>query len=373
MLLVTIAALGVFAVFGAGSASATVLCKNSLTPCTSPYPAGTELHAELISSEASLSPGFGTFNCTESQVGLRTTSAGSASEAVDVSLQSLSFSGCNATVNVTALGSGNIEWTEAANGTVTGSGTNLEIISGATRCYYGGSITQGLTLKGGSAAQLVANNIELERQAGSSSLCANPAKFNASYVATGESATAFVAQAPSPGSTLCKSNTTPCSSPYPVGTVFSSQLSSSLATLAAGFSTVKCTESAAQMEVTSTGGLSELATAKISGLSFAGCNATVTVLAKGSASVSRVPGTVNGNLGESGTEVEIVGGTTKCFYGGEITSGLVLEGGAPSTVSATKVPLTKEAGSGALCANPSKFTAQYTLTGENSTLYVSET
>jgi hypothetical protein len=192
--LAVVVAAALMAVIGAGSASATVICKNSSSPCTSSYASGTKYTGALKSgTEATLAAGFSTIKCTASTVGLEQTSAGGgAGVAVNGSITSLAFSGCNATVNVTALGSGNVAWTSGSSGSLTGSGTNVEIVGGTTHCFYGGSITSGLTVAGGSPATASAVNVSLERQAGSGALCANPSKWNAAYEFNGENSTAFV-------------------------------------------------------------------------------------------------------------------------------------------------------------------------------------
>jgi hypothetical protein len=207
---------------------------------------------------------------------------------------------------------------------------------------------------------------------GSSSLCPNPIKVNLNLTAVGPITTGYVAEAPVPGSILCQSSTVPCPSSYPTGTPLSAKLSSSQATLAAGFSTIKCNESLASMQVTAAGGVFEAATTKLTSLAFGSCNAAVSVLSSGSASIRTIPGTADGNLIESGTEIEVQLGTTKCFYGGEVSSGLVLEAGAPATLTAINAPLTREPGSSLLCAPQAKFGAKYTFTGLNTSLYVAD-
>jgi hypothetical protein len=194
--LAVIAAAALTALLGAGSASATVICSSNTTPCGAKNPSGTTYTASLTSgTEATLAAGFSTIKCTESSVGLKQTSEGSSSTAVTGSITALSFGGCNATVNVLSLGSGNVAWTSGTmNGSLTGSGTKVEIVAGTTKCFYGGEITEGLTVEGGAPATATAKEVKLARETGSSALCANPSKWNAKYTFNGANSTAYVAQ-----------------------------------------------------------------------------------------------------------------------------------------------------------------------------------
>jgi hypothetical protein len=184
------------------------------------------------------------------------------------------------------------------------------------------------------------------------------------------------ASAAESGTTICKTNTTPCpaASHYTTGQTYKASLTPATeATLAAGFSTIKCTGSSVELEQTGTGGAAAEVPGSIKALSFSGCNATVTVKTLGSGNVSHTAATMNGSLTGSGTEVEIVLGSTKCFYGGTIKSGLTVEGGAPATATASNAEFTRLTGSSALCANPAKWNAMYQFEGTSSTAYVSGT
>jgi hypothetical protein len=197
---VVIAAASLTMLLSASFASAnTTMCKTALETCpaTGHYTAGTIYHYSLSpGTEMAFNSGFVTFRCTESSATLEQTSTGggSGSEAnVRVALKALSFGNCFGTFTVKKLGTGEIAWTSGSNGNITGSGTELEVIWGSTKCFYGGSIPAGLTLEGASSARLKAVNIELTREAGSSALCANPSKINASYTAVMANASVWVA------------------------------------------------------------------------------------------------------------------------------------------------------------------------------------
>jgi hypothetical protein len=185
------------AVIGAGTASATTLCKENVSACptASMYSTGSTFHATLkTSTTATLAAGFSTISCTESTVHIITSSTGGSSGTpVTGTIAGLSFGSCGtATVKVLKLGSGAVNWTSGVSGNLTGSGTEVEIAVGTTKCFYGGEIKSGLTVTGGAPATGKATNVELVRQTGSSALCANPAKWNAEYVFDGETSKAYV-------------------------------------------------------------------------------------------------------------------------------------------------------------------------------------
>lgn len=187
--LAAVAAAALMAFIGAGSASATTLCSTNPGEgggaCGSVNPAGTTYTGSLKSgSEATLAAGFSTIKCKTSAVTLEQTNAGGgAGTPVAGKINSLSFGECGtATVNVLSVGSGNLNWTEKVSGSLTGEGTNVEIVVGTTKCFYGGAITSGLTVTGGAPATGKATNVALTRESGSSALCANPSKWNAEYV-----------------------------------------------------------------------------------------------------------------------------------------------------------------------------------------------
>lgn len=185
--LAVVAAAALMAFVGAGTASADRICSQNQTPCEAANvnPAGTTYSATLKEgTEATLAAGFSTVKCKESSVGLEQTSAGGgAGVAVEGKITALSFGNCNVTaVNVLTLGTGQVSYTSEMNGSITGKGTEVEVVAGSTKCFYGGSITEGLAVNGGSPATGKATNVKLTREAGSSALCANPSKWNAEYV-----------------------------------------------------------------------------------------------------------------------------------------------------------------------------------------------
>jgi hypothetical protein len=182
-LALAVAMAAVLAVFGAGAASATVLCKTKASPCGSPYPKGTVFQSELTpGTKAVLKAGFATFECTEGHGTVETTTAGSATETVKGITKTLSFGGCNGEVNVLKTGTGEIHWTSKTNGTFTAEGIEVTGSMLGVDCIYGGSISSGITLNGGEKPT-ISINAKVSLLSGSF-LCGNPATMTASLTVT---------------------------------------------------------------------------------------------------------------------------------------------------------------------------------------------
>jgi len=175
----------------AGSASATVLCKTTLTTgCAGggqDYAAGTEINATLkAGTSALLRAGFANITCTESTVAGKTENTGSGSETVRGQIETLDFpaASCNATVHVLKTGELEIHHNAGTdNGTLTGRGSEVTVRIGEVSCTYGtGTGTNLGTLVGGNPAQMnISTN--LPKIAGGF-LCANPAEWVATYTVT---------------------------------------------------------------------------------------------------------------------------------------------------------------------------------------------
>lgn len=172
-----------FVAFGAGSASATVLCKTKTSPCGSKYPVGTLFNSELTpGTTAVFKAGFATFECTEGHGSVETTTEGSATETVKGITKTLSFGGCNGEVNVLKTGSGEIHWTSKTNGSFTVEGMEITGSMLGVDCVYGGSISSGITLNGGEKPT-ISINAKIALLSGSF-LCANPGTMTASLSIT---------------------------------------------------------------------------------------------------------------------------------------------------------------------------------------------
>ncbi|HET7417796.1 MAG TPA: hypothetical protein VFJ61_09255 [Solirubrobacterales bacterium] len=169
----------VFAVFAAGTASATVICKTKTSPCGSPYAKGTVFKAVLTpGTKAVLKAGFMTIECTEGNGSVEMTTSGGATETVKGNTKTLSFGGCNAEVKVLKTGTGEIHWTSGTNGTFTAEGMEVTGSALGVDCVYGGKIGSGITLNGGTSPT-ISINAKLPLISGGF-LCANPASMTAS-------------------------------------------------------------------------------------------------------------------------------------------------------------------------------------------------
>ena len=173
----------VFVVFGAGTASATVVCKTSTSPCSSPYLKGTVFKSILTpGTTAVFKAGFMTIECTEGSGSVETTTNGSATETVKGVTKTLSFGGCNAEFKVLKTGTGEIHWTSKTNGTFTAEGMEVTGSALGVDCVYGGAINSGITLNGGTKPT-ISINAKVPLISGGF-LCANPGTMTASLTVT---------------------------------------------------------------------------------------------------------------------------------------------------------------------------------------------
>jgi hypothetical protein len=134
-------------------------------------------------TNAVLKAGFATIECNHSEVDGTTSNAGGAGETVTGSISNLTFTECNATVNVLKKGSLTVHYTSGQNGTVTSEGTEVTVATAGTSCVYGTPTATTIgTLTGGSPAKLNAS-ASLKKISGGF-LCADPASWTATYTVT---------------------------------------------------------------------------------------------------------------------------------------------------------------------------------------------
>jgi len=125
----------------------------------------------------------------------------------------------------------------------------------------------------------------------------------------------FVLSGVASATTLCKTNTTPCTSLLSTGTVLKSNLAAaSKSTFDPPFGTIECSKSPLSGTTTTNGGFVPV-TANTETLSFTECNATVTVLKKGTLSINHNSGGMSGSVVQSGSEVTVQYLGTHCIYG----------------------------------------------------------
>jgi hypothetical protein len=177
------AALGVFA----APASATELGTESESGILA---SGSTISAEAESTTI-LHPVSGNIECKKSSVSGKTTNTGGSTETVSASVESLSFSECNATVSI--LNKGTLEFhtrTESAdgNGTLTSNGTEVTVEFAGLHCIFKtsntdiGTVTGSRATEGNATLDIAAT---IPRTGGKSgAFCGSSAQWTGSYKVT---------------------------------------------------------------------------------------------------------------------------------------------------------------------------------------------
>jgi hypothetical protein len=193
--LAAIAALGLMAFVGAGTASATTLATDAAG--TIHYEVGTVIHATLKEgTSAKLESGSTTIaTCTKSTVQgaiedpvVETEIEGKKKKFpsgtwITGAISKLTWEGCSQTTDNVSLGSLEIMKTGSDEGEVVGKGSQVTLTAFSTSCTYGtGEGTKLGTIKGGEAPEMVIS-AELPKTAGSF-LCPSVGRWTATYVVT---------------------------------------------------------------------------------------------------------------------------------------------------------------------------------------------
>ena len=111
---------------------------------------GSTLSAEAEGSQVFSTP-FGNIECTGSSLSAKTSNTGGASETVNATVETLTFTGCSATVTVLAKGTLEIHTQEGSannNGSITSTGAEMTIEKAGVHCIYKTSSTKIGTLTG---------------------------------------------------------------------------------------------------------------------------------------------------------------------------------------------------------------------------------
>ena len=186
---VTVAALMAFV--GAGTASATVICKTE--PIAGVCPEGWD-YAAGTKGKASLKPGTTAVlrttagsvedTCAESTVEGTSENTGSATTTVKSTLTTLTFSNCTNTTDTLEPGLGELHWISGTNnGTLTTFGTRVTMNLAGISCTYGtGTGTDMGTTVGGNPGSLAVNAV-INKVAGGF-ICPSDTIFQSEYVAT---------------------------------------------------------------------------------------------------------------------------------------------------------------------------------------------
>jgi hypothetical protein len=193
MLGLAVVAAALMALAGAGTVSATVLCKNNLNTetCSEPYAIGTKGTASLEKGTSAVltdTEGETLDTCKESTVTGVLKSQGSGKPALS-ELSTITWSGCTFPTTTTNPGRGELNWIKGTdNGTLTTYETTATIntvLFGS--CSYGvGAGTDMGTTVGGNPGSLTVNTV-LKKISGAF-VCPETTKFTAKYVATSPTA-----------------------------------------------------------------------------------------------------------------------------------------------------------------------------------------
>lgn len=190
LVLAAVVAAVAMAIFGSGSASATVLCKTTTTPCSAPYANGTAFVPTLASGtsnslEETGEGGFLLQTCTGTRVKVEITASGSSTTTVSGAVRELVGSSCTNSMTTIKLGSLEIHHIAGTdNGTVTGSFTEVTVnTSFAGSCVYGvGTGNDFGTLVGGTSPTLKVNGIV--KLTGGGFFCPSEARWTGEYKVT---------------------------------------------------------------------------------------------------------------------------------------------------------------------------------------------
>jgi hypothetical protein len=181
--LAAIAALGLLAFVGAGTASATTLATDSAG--TTKYGSGQEIHSTLkTGTSALLEDTFGNpiATCTESTVkGTIGTATGTW---VTGNISALTWGGCSQETVTKATGSLEIMKTGADEGEVVGKNSSVTLKVFGISCIYG-TTAEGNKLgviKGGTAPELVINAVLPKKEGGFA--CPSTGRWTATYIVT---------------------------------------------------------------------------------------------------------------------------------------------------------------------------------------------
>ncbi|MDQ3726101.1 MAG: hypothetical protein M3335_09505 [Actinomycetota bacterium] len=179
--LAAIAAMGLMAFVGAGTASATTLFTDSAK--TIHYPAGTTVDLSMATGKSSLSKSGSTTIATCTGGTFHGKTANTTGERIQIKNENVTWTGCSQTTHTVSNGSLEIGWTSGTSGEVIGKATQWTYGIFGTSCTYGfGEGVKLGTLTGASAAALKIN-ANVPRTAGGF-LCPSTTTWEAEYVIT---------------------------------------------------------------------------------------------------------------------------------------------------------------------------------------------
>ena len=189
--LAAVAAMALTALLGAGSVSATVLCKTYVTPCPKgwDYAAGTEIHATEAAGVSSVfsSTGAETFDeCADATIKGKTTNTGSATETVVGNIEAMTFSECTSTLTVLEMGQFEIHYLgPKTKGALTVKKTKVTGTLFGVSCIFGaGSGTEIGVMESDESTEAEITVEAVLAKEGGSFLCPGDIVWDAKYVIT---------------------------------------------------------------------------------------------------------------------------------------------------------------------------------------------
>jgi hypothetical protein len=360
------------------TAAGAKLCKANETPCSTDYSTGTELKLSLATGTKLKKPnGVVTNECTASTIAGKTANTGGEATPVEVSLSSLTYSGCNCSMTVLKAGRLIVENIPGTmNAKVRWTGFELKENCGILgECTMGPEVSKGIFLRGGSEAVLKFEEVVMPELSGT---CLE-SKWTGTYSVTSPKplyVSGSTSESISGAGVACKFELNPCTSffgipgPYPTGTPVTASLKAgTTSVLNAGFPVVECEEAAMNGEILDSGTSSEPIVGTWNSWTFGECNCKVKVPKAGTFSIDWTSGS-NGALVLSGFEITTNCGGKECNFGSTVKEGVAVIGGGPATITATKAPVPKKSGI-AECNSTSEWNAEYEVTAPEE-LYVSE-
>lgn len=194
--LAAVVAIVIACALGAGSASATVLCKTNTTPCGSKYGVFSSIEFRLSTGTKSvLKAGFATVECEESAIrGEIFGSEGGGGFEISIPLETLAFGKCNCTVKTLSTGNADLAWTSGTmNANVRAVNYEIEVKCGEIKsCRFGIVTNEKITFTGGNPAQLAAAEAPMTKVSGPAT-CLATSKWSAKYTATGLNTAIWIA------------------------------------------------------------------------------------------------------------------------------------------------------------------------------------
>jgi hypothetical protein len=192
--LAAVTAAALMAFLGASSASATILCSEAgggtttgtICPSGKAYASGQEIHAVNVGN-VTLDAKFKNITCTSSTV--KGTTGSEEGTPLTGPEGTLSFGGCNCTVNVLHAGTLTIEWISGShNGTLVSDGnettTICTVLGLPVHCTYVTSKTHVGTLTGGTDPTFTASAHIPVDEANSDGVCPEESTWTATYTVT---------------------------------------------------------------------------------------------------------------------------------------------------------------------------------------------